>query len=500
MSGWGPWWALLTVPALLALPRPAARRQDGPPAPPQPAAVESRPNLLLVVMDTTRADHLGCYGYPRPTTPHLDALARESIVFEQCHTVLTHTTPSHASLFTGVEPMAHGVLACSFRSPENVQESRALVSTAGFRTVAELLQSSGWDTGGFVTAATTKRITGLAAGFTAWGEPDGEVRPGAEARDEALAWLADAREPFFLWTHFFDAHAPPREDNRVHLETFAPDEAMRRHMAERRIGAPPSGAPARAPAGRVAELEREIARYDAGIRLIDDHFAAIRAALVARGAWERTTVVVVADHGEGLGQHNFPLHGPVWREGTHVPFLLRVPGRAPERVATVVSLIDVFPTALSAVPGFPAAEFLAQAHGRDVLAPDFAERAVFSMSPPNRGELALTTANWKWIRRTRGKHALYDIAKDPHEFTDVAAKHPDVAAGLDRQLLERVREQRARNLEIYSGERHGGRLSKEAEEQLRAELAKLGYVEEEAGTADGDADAAADDGSEEERH
>jgi hypothetical protein len=116
------------------------------------------------------------------------------------------------------------------------------------------------------------------------------------------------------------------------------------------------------------------------------------------------------------------------------------------------------------------------------------------MSPPNRGELALTTARWKWIRRTRGHHSLFDLENDPHELVDVASKHPEVAAGLDRQLLERVRDQRARCREIYGSERRGARLSKEAEEQLRAELAKLGYTEDDAAAEPEHPDADAESG------
>lgn len=467
--------ALALVPLLLVTGAVGELPQETPAALPPPAAAPAaRPNLLLVTMDTTRADHLGCYGYSRPTTPQIDAFAREAIVFENCYSALTHTTPSHTSIFTGVFPFEHGVLACSFRAPDDVQASRAFTPTPALRHYAEILQSHGWSTGGFVTAATTKKITGLGIGFDVFHEPDSEVRPGAEATAEALSWLETAKEPLFVWAHYFDAHVPPREKYTRVPDDLAPDPKLRAVMAQRKMG---SGG-GRATSQRQQELERDIARYDTGLRLIDDHFAAIRAKLEARGAWDRTTVVIVGDHGEGLGQHNFIQHGPVWREGTHVPFLLRVPGRAPERIATVVSTVDALLTAAAATPGLPVDELRAQASGFDVLAPDFEERPVFSMSPPTRGEYSLSTTRWRYIHRSSGKHALYDLAADPFELVDVQKKYPDVAAGLDRQLLERIREQRQRNLEIYGGERHGTRLTRDAEEQLRAELSKLGYTDE----------------------
>jgi len=501
-------WAASPLLVLAAF-APRATQQAAPsaaapkPAAP-PAAAEARPNLVIVTMDTTRADQLGCYGYVRPTTPQIDALARESTLFESCYTALTHTTPSHTSLFTGVYPFEHGVLSCSFRAADEVQQQRAFASVPALRSYAEILASHGWSTGGFVTGATTKKVTGLAAGFEAWSEPADVVRPGAEATADAIAWLDTAKEPFLLWVHYFDAHIPPREEYvKVHPE-LEPDAKLRAVIAERRIS------PTRRPAGSVApgkdspaaranyDREIDIARYDTGLRMIDDHVAALRAKLEARGAWPRTTVVIFGDHGEGLGQHHFVEHGPVWREQTRVPFVLRVPGRAPERVATVCSTIDILATAIAATPGLPRDEFAAQARGSDVLAHEFEERPVFSMSPPTRGEYSLTTARWRWIHRNRGKHALYDLQNDPHELTDVQAKHPDVAAALDRQLLQLIKEQRERYAEIYGDSHPGTRLTRDQEAQLKAELQKLGYVDgdgEEAGTPheDGEHDEARDD-------
>ncbi|MSR47818.1 MAG: hypothetical protein EXS13_12280 [Planctomycetes bacterium] len=459
------WSAVLLVPVSLA-----AMRQGAP-----PVAVR-RPNLVLVTMDTTRADHLGCYGYPRPTTPRIDALALESIVFEDCQATVTITTPSHTSIMTGVYPFEHGVVDFSVKARESLKQQRAFASTPLLRTYAEILSAHGWNTGGFVTAATTKRIAGLAAGFTTWSEPEGEVRLGAEALAEALAWLDQVPEPFFLWLHFFDAHSPPRGGQTRFLEELKADTLLREHMARRGIDpAQRSGAKLSA-AERVARVENEIVTYDAGLRLIDDHVSAMRAKLEARGVWSATTVVITGDHGEGLGQHLFESHGPVWHEGTHVPFILKAPGHAPARVATLVSSIDVLVTAIAATPGLPSEEFLAQARGRNALAPDFEERAVFSMAPSKRGEYALKTPRWRWIRRDSGLNALYDLASDPFELKDVRADHPDIAAALDRQLLESIRDQRARNVEFYAGRRHGSEMSDEAERQLRAELEKLGYA------------------------
>jgi arylsulfatase len=408
---------LPTLPALPATPRaaePASSRRDAAAPAAAPAAVPTppRPNLVLVTLDTTRADHLGCYGYPRPTSPTIDALAQESVVFERCHAVLPHTTPSHASIFTGVYPYEHGVLSCSFRASVEDQERRAFAPTERFRSYAQMLADAGWHTGGFVTAATTKKITGLGLGFAAWSEPEAEVCAGDEAAAHALEWLADVPEPFFLWLHLFDAHAPPREKHVKWVKEFAVDAALKKVVAERAMNVA-------ARSGRRIDRTHEIVRYDAGIRMMDDHVRDVRARIVERGAWERTTFVVTGDHGEGLGQHGVPLHGPVWQEQVRVPFLLKAPGLVPARVSTLVSSIDVLATAIAQSPGLPSEEFLAQARGGDALAVDFEERPVFSMSPPQQREHALTSGRYRLIRRQRA-----ELHKEPlsYEFVHLATR------------------------------------------------------------------------------
>jgi len=365
------------------------------------------------------------------------------------------------------------VLACSFRADEKVQEQRAFSPSPRLRLYAQILADAGWHNGGFVTAATTKRITGLAAGFDAWSEPDQEVRLGEEALADALAWLDTVPEPFFLWLHLFDAHDPPRQKHQRYTKELAADDALLQHMTERRISVAGRGGK-----GSTAG-SRELVLYDAGLRMIDDHFRDLRAKLAAKGVWERTTVVVTGDHGEGLGQHGEKNHGPVWEEQIRVPFLLHVPGRAPERVATMVSTIDVLPTAIRATPGLPADEFLAQARGANALADDFMQRPLFSMSPPRRGDLALTTGRWRALHRAAGDHALYDLENDPFELKNVLKENGELFAKLDAQLQHLLAEQKKRHAWYYDGNAPpADDLTPEERERLRKELEAIGYTED----------------------
>ncbi len=495
-----PAWLLSLTTAALAVPI-ALHLQDAPrPAPkpatepavsstttPPPTPTEPRPNLVLITLDTTRADHVGCYGYERPTSPAIDALAAESLLFERCYSVLPHTTPSHCSILTGVYPLEHGILACSFRAAEEIQAERAFAPTAQLRTYPQILADHGWHNGGFVSAATVKRITGLAAGFEAWGEPRDEFRLGAEALEEALAWLATAPEPFFLWLHLFDAHAPPREKNQLYMKELAADDALTEHMKKLGIGRGKRGGGNGGQASQALLMSaHNFVQYDAGIRLMDEHVHDLRAALEKRGAWPHTTVVVTGDHGEGLGQHGFLYHGPVWNEQVAVPLLIRVPGLAPQRVTHVVSSIDILATAISLTPGLPTEEFLAQARGKNALAPDFEERIAFSMSPPSKGESSLTSQRWRLIHRENGDHALFDLDKDPYELENLYKTQPDVVAGMEKQLKLLLKDQRERRI-YYAKGAINATLTAEEAARLRKDLEKLGYVE------DGDDEAEEDD-------
>ena len=464
---------------------PAAPSPAPPAAPPpaQPGSEQKRlPNLVLITIDTCRADHLGCYGYARKTSPAIDALASESIVFERCYSAFPQTTPSHCSIFTGLYPFEHGVSSCSFRASEEEQAALALNSTDQMKPIAEILAAHGYATGGFVSGATVKKITGLGQGFAAWSEPVKEARQGTETLADALAWMKTAPEPFFLWFHTFDAHAPPRGENRTYSKELAVDDVVKRLMAEVHAS---QTAHSRHDGGTIVSCADEIASYDAGLRVCDDEVKGLRQALEARGAWDRTTFVVTGDHGEGLGQHGFLTHALCWNEHLHVPFLLRVPGRAPERCGKVISTIDIVATALDLTPGMPKEEFLAQARGRNVLSDDFEERPVFSMSPRSQNEFSLTTSRWRFIRRPEGDDELFDLKSDPYELKDVGDENPKVRSAFRQQVEMMIKEQKLRRRYYLRGVVQA-KLSAEEEAAHVEALRKLGYVDGEGEEAGGD--------------
>jgi choline-sulfatase len=391
------------------------------------ADTRSRPNLLLITIDTLRADHCSSYGYHRLTTPHLDGLARDGVRFATAYAPTPVTGPSHATLFTSLHPQHHGVLS-----------NGAALPPEPF-TMAEVLQDAGYETGAIVSAYPLKARFGLAQGFRSYeddfpasdaslpqarweGERLAEAydrRAGATS-DRALAWLArhgSGPRPFFLWVHYFDPHSP----------YDAPGAAS----------------------------EGMLEAYDAEIRYADAEIGRVLAFLDGAGLRAATLVAVTSDHGEGLGQHGHLEHGDVvYEEAVRVPLLLRWPGRVPGgRVwPEEVALIDVAPTlaGLMELEGRPRAF-----QGRDLSAALCGSAA--RPAPPAaiflRSELRSEGCNHYAVRRGRWKRLeercqgelrrteIYDLAADPGERYDLHRDAPAVAQEL-APLLGRWRRSR----------------------------------------------------------
>jgi len=472
-------WRALSAALAAAAALSCASRARSPVAAPA-ARAEAPFNLVIVTLDTLRADHLGCYGYFRDTTPHLDALSKESLRFTRCYAPIAHTTPSHASLFTSVYPFEHGITANTVLQSEDRQREAAFRPSPTLQTLAQALQAKGVATGGFVSAAPVKRITGLAAGFDGWSEPAEHRRPGHETIADALAWLDATRaRPFFLWVHLFDAHGPfdadyPPAEYRTRYQA---GEALKQWLAERRFPARISGVNT-----DETDTTNVVDLYDGAVRYLDDQLAPLLERLGTPEMRASTLLVVTADHGQGLGQHDFLAHGIVWSEQLAVPLLMRLPTRlegvkqlaaaAAGAIDAPLSTIDVVPTALARLPGLVDDSFFHQLRGVDVLAEAFTPRGVFGMAPLTRGLLAYTTTHWRLIRGKEGAPQLYDLERDPYELEDVAARHPEIAARLDRALLAEVERQKRREAIHAQGAEEGGAPDPKHLEELE----KLGYT------------------------
>jgi arylsulfatase A-like enzyme len=422
------------------------------------AGAPAPPHLIVITLDTVRADHLGCYGYSRNTTPHLDSLAAESLLFEQCVAPMAQTLASHTTLFTGMQPEEHGVLA-------NRREDTVYVPAPGARTLAEVLSEAGFHTAAFVAATPVKRGGGLERGFQSWWEPEAYEAVAEDVIDQALDWIGPGLEqPSLLWVHLFDAHglyqAPAPYGDR-----YQAGEGLDPLFKKLRVSREGS-------AGQVREVvfdsyDGELAYVDAQVGRLLDH-------LRATGDLDRAVLVITADHGEGLLQHGRGGHAWVWREQHHVPFLLRGPNLAPGRRRTPLALRDVLPTALTVSDPLRAAAepWLAQASGQSYLLP--AEAApIFSRLPAGarRPVQMVEFGGWRLIAGLP-RPRLFDLSRDPHELINRAERDPEKLEELQRLLADEAQRARVRGERLGAGQVRPMTASRE--EGLEA----LGYTGE----------------------
>ena len=406
------------------------------------------PNIVLVVIDTARADHFSSYGYPRPTTPHLDAFAREAIRFERAYSVSCWTVPAHASMFTGLYPATH------WAGQTNVWLDDR------FTTIAELLRARGYATADFSGNPWVSPTTNLVHGFdvvqTMTARPD--LTPtGAKPHptNKLIAdWLGRRPNdrPFFLFVNYLEPHAPyqpPKQFEARFLPAGLSD-------AERAAALVPwtewyLGRAGLTPAAAAART----ALYDGEIAYADEIVSELLDELRRAGAYDDSLIIVASDHGENLGEHGQLTHVFALYESTaRVPLLVRLPGGA--RGGSVrtdpVQLVDVFST-IASFAGIPIDD--PEVVGRDLFGPpsppdrpiltefDYPlhtlerftpeERTSAALAPIRRSLRALIVGHIKLIAGSDGKRELYDIASDPSESRNLLDEHPAEAASLEAQ-------------------------------------------------------------------
>ncbi|MBP9146415.1 MAG: sulfatase [Thermoanaerobaculia bacterium] len=441
-----------------------------------PEAARAR-SVIVVDIDTLRADHLGTYGYERATSPNLDAFARRGVRFEWAFSQAPYTLPSQTSILTSLYPSRHLVLHDGDRlAPERV-------------TLAERFAAAGFTTGAFVDGGYLKAHFGLDQGFATYFDLNGGgVREGEPRIRE---WLERHRtERFFLFLHTYDVHTP-----------YAPPEPFHGRFAQ--LVAPPSPgfaptsealeavrlsqygpAPVRLPENDLAYAE---ALYDGEIAYVDEWFGRLMAALAELGLADSTVVAVVSDHGEEFGEHGSLLHEKLYTSVTRVPLLLAGPGlERGASVAAVVETIDLAPTLLElagvAVPATPDAASPSEAamEGRSLLA------EISGAAPDGAGAGTESTAvlespffgvQRSWVDGTHhlivslasGRAELYRYREDRDEQHDLAVGAPEELRPLLAKLRRWSRDRPAATLL----EREKVQLPPEVEASLRA----LGYLQ-----------------------
>jgi arylsulfatase A-like enzyme len=392
-------------------------------------AAARRPNVVLVTLDTTRADHLSCYGYGRETSPNLDALARAGVLYTRAVSTSSWTLPAHASLFTGKLTTSHGArydaegpLSLSDGIGGDWDHYRARGLAEGETTLAGLLAAEGYATAAVVAGPWMKAVFGLAEGFQSYDDDGIDELVGRRARQvtkAALEWLDGLapERPFFLFLNYYDAHSPYGAPPPFTYAFF--DE-------------PPSVAPAPDDRATWPDL------YDGEIRFADEQLGRLFAELERRGLWQDTLVVVTADHGELFGEHGGLYgHGKyLFEEEVHVPLVVKHPardGEAPAREDARVQLVDVFALILGRV----GIELPADAQGG--LPPHVGHPIVAEVYPP---PVISSDGDWRVVYdgdqklhwSSQGRSMLFDLATDPREQRDLALSEPGRVAYLSDLL------------------------------------------------------------------
>ena len=427
------------------------------------------PNVILISLDTVRADHLSVYGYHRPTTPNLARLAEEGVVFEQAFTPTPWTVPAHMSLFTSLYPSVHSI---SHLTPQSDMS----------KMLPEMLKDAGYLTAAFVAPVLSEEY-GFSKGFEHYFRTE-RVRPADIMVDRALEWLAQdpnrpvvRDQPFFLFLHLFDAHhpyEPPWPFDTAYVPAYGPNiqEISRSHpyAQDKKL--------------TTEERSEVVALYDGEIAYTDFAVGRFLDELNVLGLYDSSLIVVFGDHGEGFLEHGLMNHGnSVYDELIRVPLLVRFPRarHAGRRVEEPAQLIDVTPTILKEVGIAP----LPAMQGSFLLDPPQTTASRRFAYASEAFAACLRTSSWKLIenppsrferipRAKQAKYELYDLNEDPTEQNNLAGALPDRAESMARSL--HAIDQENRKLRARIREALNVREIELTEEQER-ELRSLGYIQ-----------------------
>lgn len=411
--------------------------------------------VILVSIDTLRADHLGAYGYGKPTSPHIDRLAEQGITFTRTSAPAPSTLLSHASIFTSRIPQQHAA-----------SHVRNLPLSEEALTLTEVLRDAGYATASYNSGGQLMRAFGLAQGFDVYESGPDRF---AWAVDQALGWLdarppAEAARPFFLFLHTYEPHHP-YTPSLADLELFAGNyRGSLPHLIPVELLVEVNHGKRRL---NDADLAYVIAAYDAEIHATDRSFGLLLDGLAQRGLLDSSLIVLTSDHGEEFGEHGMVgWHSHTLNEELlRVPFVLRLPGRAHagSRIESLARSIDIAPTVLEAL-GLPAPREFA---GRSLLPavrgeelPELPSVAAWD-TPQSHYFEALTTRR---LKLNDGK--VFDLQGDPGEKVDLAFERLELRTELERALRAAVEERPALA---------GAAPAVLTEEELRR-LESLGYV------------------------
>jgi len=432
------------------------------------------PNVLILVIDALRPDHLGCYGYALHTSPAIDALARRGVLFADATSLSSYTRAAVPSIFASVHPGAHGILN---------QGKEVEVLSDEYKTLAETLKERGYVTAAFVPNPSLHRAFNFDQGFDLYdddfqigvrGAQDYETASRINAR--TLRWLHDNRgKPFFAYLHYRDVHAPYVPPPPYDRMFDKPGAGRPLSEAEYKTQPPDVRRPR-----RYRDLDSYVEQYDGEIRYTDDHLARFLETLAKEGFLENTAIFLTADHGESFLEHGSWTHGTgLYEELMRVPLLLVLPGEkhAGKRIEAPVQTTDLYPTVLDLLDAPIPPELQGKSLFEAIEGSADPGRPVFGEALVSRGHrprnfgtfVAVRTGGWKLIYNRRSRSGeLYNLKEDPGEARNLVDREPERARDLLRLIAAHDRENAKRS--------HRIRGTEELPEDVVEGLKSLGYV------------------------
>lgn len=438
----------------------------------------SAQRIVVITIDTLRADHLSCYGYPRQTSPFIDSLARAGVLFSKAFSVSSHTGPSHGSLFTSLFPFEHGLL----RNHESLKK--------GVLNAAEMYKEAGFKVAGFPSV----RFLEGKVGFPDLSEELKAKAPLSKRHwyrnaklmvNQVTSWL-DTTAPadnFLIWIHFYDVHQWVGRANipKQYFARFSPEESDR--MVDFWLEQHKTPLEFYKTRGALSDVMN---RYDAHIMYVDDEIKRLHEAFRQKDFGD-TTWIISSDHGEGLGNHFYEGHGEfLYNEQLHVPLIFNFGSKKPSGLVVdeLVRSVDVFPT-MAALTGHPIDTTTPKVRGVSLVAlmdgssqstppqkASFAERrpkddVTFRKTWEEGDVFALQDKDWKYIHHTHGQDEFFNLKEDPYELQNKLDTLKEEAKSL-RQVLDGILKQRL----------EGGspQPEKELDPETLDELKTLGYM------------------------
>lgn len=455
------------------------------------------PNILLIVIDATRAKNLSLYGYSRPTTPNLERFAERCVVYDTAISPAGWSLPAHASMFTGLYPSKHGAHdQHKFLSPEHI-------------TMAEWLHARGYDTLAFCDNAYVGSSTGLDRGFDRFnkdfnntpdylreinrklniglasllGQRDSGARHANKQVQSALRHLQPSEKPFFMFIHYSEPHAPYRLPRK--FRRFMPDGISFRSAQQ--VNQDPWKYLIDPDSMDEEDFKALIAIYDAEIAYADERIAQVLGWFEERNILDETMVIITADHGENIGDHKMMAHKYcLYDTLLHVPLLIQFPTGSvkPDRLTHQVQTLDIFPTIMSML-GEASSETYRSLQGYDITSSERHEFTIAEQSLPDlttfykrypgvdvsrydRSLKMIRTDRYKYICASDGNHELFDLQVDPDEEQNIIKDQQKIAKDLDRRLT---------SWQDSFEAAAPSEPAPEFDEEIKARLRALGYLE-----------------------